>query len=200
MAKIMVDTGAAVNLMPYYTYRKPTSPDYMMPSSSGLVGMQSGSPTSYKCSRRTSNSSLGTQDDQFHGRECVIGLFEWVVLASGLKSAGATYQRAMNYIFHDLIGALVIYIDEVVVKSDMVDDHLNNLRRVLERTRQYGLKMNPTKCAFVVSAGEFLGFMEHERGIEAEYEALIKGLGLLKEIGGEVMGDSQLVIDQLSGE
>ena len=36
----------------------------------------------------------------------------------GLKNAGATYQRAMNYIFHDLIGKLVeIYIDDVVVKS-----------------------------------------------------------------------------------
>ena len=36
----------------------------------------------------------------------------------GLKNAGATYQRAMNYIFHDLIGKLVeIYIGDVVVKS-----------------------------------------------------------------------------------
>ena len=33
-----------------------------------------------------------------------IGLFEWVVITFGLKSAGATYQRAMNYKYHDLIG------------------------------------------------------------------------------------------------
>jgi hypothetical protein len=46
------------------------------------------------------------------------GLFEYVVMAFGLKNAGATYQRAMNYIYHDLIGQLVeIYIDDVVAKS-----------------------------------------------------------------------------------
>ena len=40
------------------------------------------------------------------------------------------------------------------------------MRRVLERTRKFGLKMNPKKCAFGVSAGQFLGFLVHERGIE----------------------------------
>ena len=48
----------------------------------------------------------------------IIKLFEWVVMTFGLKNAGATYQRAMNYIFHKLIGRIVeIYIDDVVVKS-----------------------------------------------------------------------------------
>jgi hypothetical protein len=47
-----------------------------------------------------------------------VGLFEYVVMTFGLKNAGATYQRAMNYIYHDLIGKLVeIYINDVVVKS-----------------------------------------------------------------------------------
>jgi hypothetical protein len=47
-----------------------------------------------------------------------VGLFEYVVMTFGLKNAGATYQRAMNYIYHDLISKLVeIYIDDVVVKS-----------------------------------------------------------------------------------
>jgi hypothetical protein len=85
----------------------------------------------------------------------------------GLKNAGATYQRAMNYIFHDLIGKLVeIYIDDVVVKSALVEGHLGDLQQVLERTRRFGLRMNPKKCAFGVSAGQFLGFLVHQRGIE----------------------------------
>ena len=47
-----------------------------------------------------------------------VGLFEYFVMTFGLKNVGATYQRAMNYIFHDHIGKLVeIYIDDVVVKS-----------------------------------------------------------------------------------
>ena len=45
-----------------------------------------------------------------------IGLFEWVVMTFGLKNAGATYQRAINYIFYKLIGKIVeIYIDDMVV-------------------------------------------------------------------------------------
>ncbi|KAM1467629.1 hypothetical protein ACFX2I_032705 [Malus domestica] len=43
--------------------------------------------------------------------------YEWVVMPFGLKNAGATYQRAMNTIFHDLIGTTIeVYIDDVVVK------------------------------------------------------------------------------------
>ena len=96
-----------------------------------------------------------------------VGLFVYVVMTFGLKNAGATYQRVMNYIYHDLIGKLVeIYIDDVVVKSTSTGGHLEDLRQVLERTRRFGLKMNPKKCAFGVAAGQFLGFLVHERGIE----------------------------------
>ena len=84
-----------------------------------------------------------------------------------LENAGATYQRAMNFIFHEFIGKLVeIYIDDVVVKSGDFIKHLADLRKVLECTRKHCLKMNPNKCAFGVSAGQFLGFMVHQRGTE----------------------------------
>jgi uncharacterized membrane protein YkvI len=50
-----------------------------------------------------------------------VGLFEYVVMTFGLKNASTTYQRAMNYIYHDLISKLVeIYIDDVVVKSTSI--------------------------------------------------------------------------------
>jgi hypothetical protein len=62
-----------------------------------------------------------------------VGLFEYVVMTFGLKNAGATYQRAMNYIFHDLISKLVeIYIDDILVKSVSVEGHWEDLRQVLE--------------------------------------------------------------------
>jgi len=63
----------------------------------------------------------------------------------------------MNFIFHEFIGKLVeIYIDDVVVKSVDFARHLADLRKVLECTRKHGLKMNPNKCAFGVSAGNSL--------------------------------------------
>ena len=65
-----------------------------------------------------------------------IGLFEWVVMTFGLKNAGATYQRAMNLIFHDLLGVILeVYIDDIVIKSAGLNHHLANLRLALERMR-----------------------------------------------------------------
>jgi hypothetical protein len=99
-----------------------------------------------------------------------IDLFEWVVMTFGLKNAGATCQSAMNLIFHDLLGIIIeIYIDDASVKLDSMDNHLANLRLALERMRQYGLKMNPLKYAFGVSAGKFLEFIIHEHGIEINH-------------------------------
>jgi hypothetical protein len=67
-----------------------------------------------------------------------IGLFEWVVMTFGLKNSCATYQRAMNLIFHDLLGIILeVYNDDVVVKSDSIDGHLADLRLALGRMRRY---------------------------------------------------------------
>jgi hypothetical protein len=69
-----------------------------------------------------------------------------------LKNDGVTYQRAMNLIFYDLIGiVLEIYIDDIIVKSDSMNNHLASLRLALERMSRYGLKINLLKCAFSVS-------------------------------------------------
>jgi hypothetical protein len=58
-----------------------------------------------------------------------VGLFEWVMMTFGLKNAGATYQRVMNLIFHDLLGVLMeVYIDDVVVKSVGFKEHMTDLK------------------------------------------------------------------------
>jgi hypothetical protein len=98
-----------------------------------------------------------------------IDLFEWVVMTFGLKNTGATCQRAMNLIFHDLLGiVLEIYVDDDIVKSDSMNNHLANLRLALERMRRYEVKMNMLKYAFDVLAGKFLGFIIYEHGIEID--------------------------------
>ena len=81
-----------------------------------------------------------------------------------LKNAGATYQRAMNTIFHEMIGKFVeVYIDDVIIKSKNQEEHLNHLRLAFEKMRKHGLKMNPEKCA-----AKFLGFLVHKKGIEVD--------------------------------
>lgn len=58
--------------------------------------------------------------------------------------------------------------DDIVVKTKKKEDHLFDLRNAFERMRSHHLKMNPLKCAFGVSAGNFLGFLVHQRGIEVD--------------------------------
>ncbi|XP_073121324.1 uncharacterized protein [Henckelia pumila] len=98
-----------------------------------------------------------------------IGTFEWLVMPFGLKNAGATYQREMNAIFHDMINhSIKVYIDDIVVKSRKAEDHVEHLRKSFERMRKHNLKLNPMKCAFGVKAGNFLGFLVHQHSVEVD--------------------------------
>jgi hypothetical protein len=99
----------------------------------------------------------------------LVGLFKWVVMTFGMKNAGATYQRAMNLIFHDLLSVLMeVYIDDIVVKSVGFKEHMADMKLSLERMKKYGLRMNPLKCAFGVTSGRFLGFIVHGHGIQID--------------------------------
>ncbi|XP_070664580.1 uncharacterized protein [Malus domestica] len=56
-----------------------------------------------------------------------------------------------------------VYIDDIVVKSKIEEQHLTDLRQALIRIRIHKLKMNPKKCAFEVRSGNFLGFLVYQR-------------------------------------
>ena len=78
-----------------------------------------------------------------------------------LKNVGATYQRLMNKMFAHQIGRNVqVYVDNMLEKSIQEDDHLNKLKETFDTLCSYNMKLNPSKCAFGVTAGKFLGFME----------------------------------------
>jgi hypothetical protein len=110
-----------------------------------------------------------------------VGLLKWVIMTFGLKNAGATYQRAMNLIFHDLLEVLMeVYIVDVVVKSVGFKEHMTDLKLLLERMKKYGLQMNPLKCAFRVTLGRFLGFIVHEHGIQIDPKK-IESIGKIGE-------------------
>ena len=60
-----------------------------------------------------------------------------------------------------------VYIDNMLVKSKQRSDHATHLQQAFDLLREYGMRLNPLKCAFGVNAGRFLGFMVTQRGIEA---------------------------------
>lgn len=98
-----------------------------------------------------------------------IGNLYYTVMPFGLKNAGATYQRAMTAIFYDMMHEeLEDYVDDIVVKSKQRKDHVEVLRRVLQRCREYKLKMNPMKCAFGVRSGKFLGYLVNRQEMNVD--------------------------------
>ena len=99
------------------------------------------------------------------------GLYCYKVMPFGLKNARATYQRLVNQMFKKQIGKNVeVYVDDMLVKSKEEEDHLDDLKEMFNALRQYSMKLNPSKCAFAVSSGKFLGFIVSRRGIEANPE------------------------------
>ena len=88
------------------------------------------------------------------------GLFCYKVMPFGLKNAGAIYQRLVNHMFHPQIRRNVeVYVDDMLVKSLDEEKHLDDFQESFETLGRYKMKLNPTKCAFGVSLGKFLGFM-----------------------------------------
>jgi len=97
------------------------------------------------------------------------GTFCYKVMPFGLKNAGATYQRAMVTLFHNMMHREVeVYVDDILAKSKEEEDHVQVLRKLFERLRKYQLKLNPAKCSFGVKTGKLLGFIVSGRGIEVD--------------------------------
>ena len=73
----------------------------------------------------------------------------------------------MTRIFESQLGKNIeIYIDDMVVKSKMVSEHLGDLRAIFEILRKYKLRLNASKCSFGMGLSKFLGYMVTHRGIE----------------------------------
>ena len=85
----------------------------------------------------------------------------------GLKNAGSTYQRMMTRIFEPQLGKIIeVYIDDIVVKSKVVSEHVGDLRNIFEILRKHKLRLNASKCSFGVRSDKFLGYMVTHRRIE----------------------------------
>jgi hypothetical protein len=83
----------------------------------------------------------------------------------GLNNAGATFQRAMTYFFHDIACIILAYLDDLTTRSKKRTHHLYELRIVFQRCRQYNIHLNTLKCVFCVSVGCLLGFIVSQHGI-----------------------------------
>ena len=93
--------------------------------------------------------------------------YHYKVMPFGLKNTGSTYQMMMTRMFEPQLGKNVeVYIDDIVVKSKLVSEHIGDLRSIFEILRKHKLHLNASKCSFGVGLGKFLGYMVTHCGIE----------------------------------
>jgi hypothetical protein len=96
------------------------------------------------------------------------GLYDWLVMPMGLKNAPAVQQRRLTAALREHIGRIChVYLDDIVIWSDTLDEHKIHVGLVLEALRKHKLYANLKKSKFFVYELEFLGHKISRRGIEA---------------------------------
>ncbi|GBG87126.1 hypothetical protein CBR_g44583 [Chara braunii] len=94
------------------------------------------------------------------------GHFEWLVMPFGLTNTLTTFQAAMTMEFRHMLDRFVlIYLDDILVYSRGLDEHVEHLRTILERLRQAKYKANLDKCEFARQELEYLGHYVTPQGI-----------------------------------
>ncbi|SCV68078.1 BQ2448_199 [Microbotryum intermedium] len=97
------------------------------------------------------------------------GLFEWVVMPMGLSNAPATHQRRVNEALSNLIGkSCFVYLDDITIFSNTIEDHQTHVREVLEALRRADLYCSPKKTELFTTLCDFLGHVILRKGIAAD--------------------------------
>ena len=89
-----------------------------------------------------------------------IGNYHYKVMPFGLKNTESTYQRMMTKMFEPQLGRNIeVYIDDMVVKSKVVSEHVEDLMNIFGILRKHKLCLNASKYSFGVGPRKFLGYM-----------------------------------------
>ena len=103
------------------------------------------------------------------------GLFQFRVMPFGLCNAPATFQRLMDLVLAGLQWSrCLVYIDDVIIVGKSFQEHLRNLQEVLQRLREAGLKLKPSKCIFFQSSVKYLGHVVSREGVMADPDKVRK--------------------------
>ena len=100
---------------------------------------------------------------------CRYGLYEYSVMPFGLCNAPASFQHLTNDVFREFLDDfLVVYLDDLLIYSNTLEEHKNHVRQVLDRLRSAGLYVKPEKSQFHVQEVTFLGFIISPEGIHMD--------------------------------
>lgn len=97
------------------------------------------------------------------------GLFQFKVMPFGLHSASATFQRTIEKVLGPELGvSAFVYLDDVIVLGNTVEEHLENVQRILRRLRDANLRVNTEKSEFFKTQITYLGHVVDKSGIHTD--------------------------------
>ena len=101
------------------------------------------------------------------------GLWEFKKLPFGLAGSPSSYSRAMGLVLRGMNWKTVLaFLDDICVLGKSTREHLKNLKKVLQRIIQYGLKLKPKKCQLFQKKIEFLGRIVSANGMNKREEQI----------------------------
>lgn len=97
------------------------------------------------------------------------GLFEYNRMPFGLAGAPGLFQKLMQTVFRDeVLQILIVYLDDIIVFSQDIPEHLRRLEIVLKKLREHGLKLEPKKCQFFCPKVNYLGHVVSADGVATD--------------------------------
>lgn len=101
-----------------------------------------------------------------------LGQFEYLRMPFGLTNAPRVFQRFICNIFSDLIKQhkILLYIDDILIATKNIDEHIEILRKVLKRAAQFHLDFRFDKCSILLQEINYLGYIIDKNGIRPSTE------------------------------
>lgn len=95
------------------------------------------------------------------------GHYEFLRMPFGLKNAPATFQRVMDNILREHVGVIcLVYMDDIIIYSTSLQEHLINISKVMETLRKHNLKIQIDKSEFLQKEVAFLGHIVTPEGVK----------------------------------
>ncbi len=101
------------------------------------------------------------------------GHFEYLVMPFGLSNSPAVFQALVNDVLRDMVNQFIyVYLDDILIFSTSLQEHVQHVRRVLQRLLENGLFVKAEKCEFHAQSVPFLGHIVSAEGIRMDPEKI----------------------------